>query len=58
MRRRTSKHLVKAPGSTGELRGELLVLRQVGADGTVGGAVKCLDIDRNANGEGSLLGLF
>ena len=48
---------MKAPGSTGELQGKLLVLRQVGADGTVGGAVKCIDIDRNANGEGSLLGL-
>ena len=57
MRRLTSKCLVKAPGSTGELRGILLVSRQVGADGTVGGAVKCVDIYRNADGEDGRLGL-
>ena len=48
---------MKSHGSTVELRGEPLVLRQVGVDGTMGGAVKCVDIHRNANGEGSRLGL-
>ena len=58
MRRRTSKRLVKSLGSTGELQGELLVLSQVGADRTIGGAVKCVDIDGNASGEGGRLGLY
>ena len=49
---------MKAPGSTGELRGILLVLRKVGAGGTVGGAVKCVDIGRNAGGESDVLDLF
>ena len=49
---------MKAPGSTGELLGELAVLRQVGATGTLGGAVECVDIKRNARGEGVLLGLY
>ena len=48
---------MKAPGSTGELRGELPILRRVGADGTVGGAVKCVEIDRNADGEDGPLGM-
>ena len=51
MRRRACKHLVKSLGSTGELRGELQALRQVGVIGTFGGAVKCIDIERNAKGE-------
>ncbi len=49
---------MKSLGSTEELLGELRVLRQVGAVGTIGGAVKCVDIDRNAEGEGRQLGLF
>jgi len=49
---------VKAPGSTGELLGERHVLRQVEVVGTIGGAVKCVDIYRNANGEVRPLGLF
>ena len=57
MRRRARKRLVKAPGSTGELRGELRVLRQVRVAGTVGGAVKCVDIYWNADGEDGRLGL-
>ena len=48
---------MKALGSTEELHGELVALRQVGASGTVGGAVECVDIDRNAGGEGDSLGL-
>ena len=48
---------VKALGLTEELLGELIVLRQVGASGTLGGAVKCVDIKRNARGEDDLLGL-
>ena len=48
---------VKAYGSTGEQRGILRILRQVGAEGTVGGAVKCVDIYWNADGEDARLGL-
>ncbi len=49
---------MKAPGSTGELFDELLFLRQVGVHGTLGGAVECVDIKRNASGENGALGLF
>jgi len=49
--------LVKSLGLTEELLGELLLLRQVGVRGTVGGAVECVDINRNAGGEGDALGL-
>ena len=48
---------MKALGLTEELLGELLFLRQVGVHGTLGGAVECVDIKRNANGEISALGL-
>ncbi len=48
---------MKALGLTEELLSELIVLRQVGATGTHGGAVECVDIMRNAGGEGALLGL-
>ncbi len=48
---------MKSPGLTGELLDELLVLRQVGVYGTLGGAVECVDIKRNADGEISALGL-
>ncbi len=48
---------MKSPGLTGELLDELLFLRQVGVHGTLGGAVECVDIKRNANGEISALGL-
>ena len=46
-----SKYLVKSHGSTVELLGILLVLCNLGASGTDGGAVKCVDIIWNANGE-------
>ena len=48
---------MKALGLTEELQGELTVLRQAGASGTLGGAVECVDIERNAGGEGDSLGL-
>ena len=57
MRRLTRKRSVKAPGSTGEQQSELRVLREVGAAGTVGGAVKCVEIYWNADGEDGQLGL-
>jgi hypothetical protein len=36
----------------------LVVLRGVGACGTSGGAVKCVDIGRNAGGESDVLDPF
>ena len=48
---------MKAHGSTVELQGELRVLREAEAGGTIGGAVECVEIDGNAKGEGSRLGL-
>ncbi|MCP4377919.1 MAG: hypothetical protein GY794_17295 [bacterium] len=48
---------MKSLGSTEELHGELVGLRQVGASGTLGGAVECVDIKRNVGGEGDSLGL-
>ena len=51
------KYLVKSHGSTVELLGILVVLSQLGASGTDGGAVKCVDIVWNAKGENSSLGL-
>ena len=50
-------HLVKSLGLTEELLGERVVLRQVRAWGTLGGAVECVDIKRNAGGEDAALGL-
>ncbi len=49
---------MKSLGLTEELLGELSFLRQVGVHGTLGGAVECVDIKRNADGEDSTLGLF
>ena len=43
-RRRSGKYFVKAPASIRELLGILSLLRQVGVTGTLGGAVKCVDI--------------
>ena len=57
MCRRKRKRLVKSLGLTEELLGELRFLRQVGVHGTLGGAVECVDIKRNAEGEDSTLGL-
>ncbi len=56
MRRRPTKRFVKALGSTEELQDELAGLRRVGVSGTLGGAVKCVDIQGKASGEGGWLG--
>ncbi len=48
---------MKSLGLTEELLGELGFLRQVGVHGTLGGAVECVDIKRNASGENDVLGL-
>ncbi len=47
--------MVKSSGSTGELPWILGVSRVIGVCGTIGGAVKCVDIDRNSGGEGGIL---
>jgi hypothetical protein len=51
------KCFVKSHGLTVELLGILGVLSHLGANGTDGGAVKCVDIVWNANGENSSLGV-
>ena len=48
---------VKSLGSTEELRSKLPGLREIEVSGTDGGAVKCVDIGRNAGGESGTLGL-
>ena len=48
---------MKSLGLTGEMLDELRFLRQVGVRGTLGGAVECVDIKRNAGGEDVALGL-
>ena len=57
MCRRMSKCLVKSHGLPVERLGILDVLSHLGAVGTDGGAVKCVDIIWNANGENRLLGV-
>ncbi len=57
MCRRNGKRSVKALSLTEESLGELSFLRQVGVHGTLGGAVECVDIKRNASGENGALGL-
>jgi hypothetical protein len=57
VRRRVGKCLVKAPGSTREPQDILPILKKVEAGGTIGGAVECVEIYRNAKGEDSPLGL-
>ncbi len=49
---------MKSFGLTGKVASILVDWREVGADGTSGGAVKCVDIGRNAGGESDLLDLF
>ena len=49
---------VKSRGSTAELPQILVASREIGASGTNGGAVKCVDIIRNSGGEGGTLDLF
>ena len=47
------KRDVKCGGSTAELRRELVVLSRYDVDGIRGVAVKCLDITKNPDCEGS-----
>ncbi len=49
---------VKALGLTEELRPKLHGLRAGGVHGIPGGAVKCVDIGRNAGGESGALVCF
>ena len=46
---------LKSPGSTGEVARIRRAWRGVGGAGTSGGAVKCVEIGRNARGESELL---
>ncbi len=47
--------MVKDPGPTGEVPLKLPYLRTGGESGTLGVAVKCVDIKRNAGGESDSL---
>ena len=49
---------MKSSSLTGEVPLILAALRKVGACGTDGGAVKCVDIIRNSGGESGVLDLF
>ena len=49
---------VKSFGLTGKVPLKLVDSSEIGATGTSGGAVKCVDIGRNAGGESELLDLF
>lgn len=53
-----NKSRVKASSLTREVPSKLFVLREIGAYGTSGGAVKCVEIGRNAGGESGMLDLF
>ncbi len=55
MRRRAIKSVVKVCGSTVKLQLILVVLSPVEVGGIRGVAVKCLDITKNSDCEGSLL---
>ncbi len=48
---------MKSLGSTEKLRSKLVDLSEIGVCGTSGGAVKCVEIGRNAGGESDTLGL-
>src|ERR1700741_5133863 len=50
--------LLKSPGSTGERATIRAAWRGVGGPGTSGGAVKCVEIGRNARGESEVLDPF
>ena len=58
MCRRIDKYFVKSHGLTVELLGILSVLSYLEATGTNGGAVKCVEIGRNARGESEVLDPF
>ena len=55
---RAVKSGVKSFSSTGKVPPILIVLSEVGACGTSGGAVKCVDIGRNAGGESGVLDTY
>ena len=50
-----ARRWLKSPSSTGEWASIRPALRGVGGAGTSGGAVKCVEIGRNARGESGLL---
>ena len=50
--------MLKSLGSTEERAPIRVAWRGVGGAGTSGGAVKCVEIGRNARGESELLDLF
>jgi hypothetical protein len=49
------RRVLKAPGSTGERASKRVTWRRGGGPGTSGGAVKCVEIGRNADGESKVL---
>ena len=53
-----ARPLLKSPGSTGERARIRLFWRGVGGPGTSGGAVKCVEIGRNARGESEVLDAY
>jgi hypothetical protein len=57
-RRRTIKSDLKDWGSTPDMGWILVVLRVSGGTGMLGGGVKSVDIEQNANGESRSLGYF
>src|SRR5215218_7499914 len=52
------RRLLKSPGSTGEVAPIRPASRGVGGPGTSGGAVKCVEIGRNARGESEVLDAY
>jgi hypothetical protein len=58
IRRRSDKFHVKSKRSPFEPHEKLLELSKVEKRGIPGGAVKCVDIRRNTNGEGISLDLY
>src|SRR3954470_18572135 len=49
------RRVLKSPGSTGEWASKRVAWRRGGGPGTSGGAVKCVEIGRNADGESKVL---
>ena len=58
LRRRLDQRVIKTIGSTGSLLFELSNSRISEVAGIPSGAVKCVDIRRNTDGVGRLLGYF
>ena len=52
------KRIVQSRGPTPDLQFELDVLDSSGAGGIPGVAVECVEIRKNTDGEGSLLGTY